>query len=66
MNKPESMKIKLTKKWCGLPVDYETTLIKAKAEDLINRGYAEEVAKKPAKRKASPAKNRAIQNSSNE
>ena len=65
MNKPESMKIKLTKKWCGLPVGYETTLIKKKAYDLIERGYAEEVGSKPKSRK-SPVKNRAIQSSSNE
>lgn len=68
MNKVESTTIKLTKKWCGLPVGYKMTLIKAKADDLLEREYAEEVeAKKPAKgRKPTTTKNRAIQRSTNE
>lgn len=64
MSKLESTTIKLTKKWCGLPVGYETTIIKQKADQLIKDGYAEEVGAKG--RKTTGTKNRAIQSSSNE
>lgn len=66
MRQLESKTIKLKKKWCGLPVDYVTTVVEAKAVDLINRGYAEEVGTKPKGRKPAATKNRAIQVSSNE
>ena len=65
MTQIESTKVKLLKKWCGQPIGLEMTLIKGKADDLINRGYAEEVDAKPKTRKT-PVKNRAIQASSNE
>ena len=70
MNRPEVTTIKLTKKWCGQPAGLEMTLIKVKADDLVNRGYAEEIdvkpKSKPRTRKPAGTKNRAIQTSSNE
>ena len=63
--KYEGMEVKLKQKWCGFPAGYTTTLIKAKAEDMINRGVAEEVGAPKLKRKPG-MKNRAIQSSSNE
>ena len=65
MGQLEATRVKLLKKWCGQPAGLVMTLIKGKADDLIDRGYAEEVDAKP-KSKKTPVKNRAIQASSNE